>query len=93
MKSKSSRNHSLKDVKHSVLIQALRARVPYGQEQFRLLLQASECRGGESGSAVDLGLEDLRYRWMLYKSKLKDAGDIRRRRSGAKVMSLFGHCS
>ncbi|XP_024909842.1 nesprin-3 isoform X2 [Cynoglossus semilaevis] len=69
-------------------LNALRARVPYGQEQFQLLLQASECRGGESGSAVDLGLEDLRYRWMLYKSKLKDAGDIRRRRSGAKRVQV-----
>ncbi|XP_069028530.1 nesprin-3 isoform X2 [Embiotoca jacksoni] len=38
-----------------------------------------------SGPAEDVGLEELRYRWMLYKSKLKDVGDIRTRtRTGAK---------
>lgn len=26
---------------------------------------------------VDIELEELRYRWMLYKSKLQEAGDLR----------------
>ncbi|XP_071773491.2 nesprin-3 [Centroberyx gerrardi] len=58
-------------------LKALRAGVGWGQEQFQLLLQ--ESRGGEAGSgpADDMGLEELRYRWMLYKSKLKDVGDLR----------------
>lgn len=56
----------------------------WGQEQFQLLLQESQgCEAG-SGLANDVDLEDLRYRWMLYKSKLKDVGDITVRTS-AKV--------
>lgn len=75
-----------------VLAQGLRAGVNWGQEQFQLLLQ--EVQGSEvaSGSAEDVGLEELRYRWMLYKSKLKDVGDIRVRAS-AKVSGLtFCYC-
>lgn len=42
-----------------------------------------ESQGGEAGSGPveDVGLEELRYRWMLYKSKLKDMGDLRARLS------------
>lgn len=40
-----------------------------------------ESRGSEDGPAPaeDVSLEELRYRWMLYKSKLKDLGNIRAR--------------
>ncbi|XP_041669096.1 nesprin-3 [Cheilinus undulatus] len=64
-------------------LKALRNGVAWGQEQFQLLLQESQ--GGEDGSGPteDISLEELRYRWMLHKSKLKDMGDIRTR-SGAK---------
>ena len=49
--------------------QALRARVSWGQGQFQQLL--------DSRSEVeDVELEELRYRWMLHKSKLKDVGDL-----------------
>lgn len=64
-----------------VLLQALRAGVTWGQDQFQLLLQESHDRTAGSGPAEDVGLEELRYRWMLYKSKLRDVGDIRARLS------------
>lgn len=64
------------------MVQALRAGVDWGQEQFQLLLQESQ--GSEAGPADDAHLEELRYRWMLHKSKLKDVGDLRARAS-AKV--------
>uniref|UniRef100_A0A672J8X9 Spectrin repeat containing, nuclear envelope family member 3 n=1 Tax=Salarias fasciatus TaxID=181472 RepID=A0A672J8X9_SALFA len=60
-------------------LEALRTGLGWGQEQFQLLLQENEEIVAASG-AEDLGLEDLRYRWMLYKSKLKDAGDLRARK-------------
>lgn len=50
-------------------LQALKSRLPKGQEMFTLLIKQSE-----SNEDVDETLEDLRYRWMLYKSKLKDVG-------------------
>uniref|UniRef100_A0A3B4XVG2 Spectrin repeat containing, nuclear envelope family member 3 n=1 Tax=Seriola lalandi dorsalis TaxID=1841481 RepID=A0A3B4XVG2_SERLL len=59
------------------MLTALRAEVAWGQEQFQLLLQESPCSGAGSGSAEDSDLEELRYRWMLYKSKLKDVGEVR----------------
>uniref|UniRef100_A0A8C2XSF9 Spectrin repeat containing, nuclear envelope family member 3 n=1 Tax=Cyclopterus lumpus TaxID=8103 RepID=A0A8C2XSF9_CYCLU len=55
-------------------LRALRAGVGWGQEQFQLLLQ-------ESPGSEDVSLEELRYHWMLYKSKLKDVGDLRSRAS------------
>lgn len=67
-----------------VLVQALRTEVAWGQEQFQLLLQESQGSEAGSGAAEDLCLEELRYRWMLYKSKLKDVGGVRAR-TGAKV--------
>ncbi|KAM4625844.1 nesprin-3 [Polymixia lowei] len=65
-------------------LKVLRAGVGWGQEQFQLLIQGGV--GGVAGAeragpwpAEDMALEELRYRWMLYKSKLKDVGDLRAR--------------
>ncbi|XP_030580831.1 nesprin-3 isoform X2 [Archocentrus centrarchus] len=60
-------------LKHDTL-EALRAGVSWGQEQFQLLLQDSQDSG--TGPREDVGLEELRYRWMLYKSKLKDVTGV-----------------
>ncbi|KAI3368044.1 hypothetical protein L3Q82_026856 [Scortum barcoo] len=66
-------------------LKALRAEVAWGQEQFQLLLQESQGSEAASGSAEDMCLEELRYHWMLYKSKLKDVGEVRARtRTSAK---------
>ncbi|KAM9294361.1 nesprin-3 [Gastrophryne carolinensis] len=51
-------------------LQQLQARVPQGQKLFESLLL---CRPSMAVTE-DLRLEDLRYRWMLYKSKLRDSG-------------------
>ncbi|XP_004635231.1 nesprin-3 [Octodon degus] len=51
-------------------LQELQARVPEGQHLFETLLHLRPSR------AASEELEDLRYRWMLYKSKLKDAGHL-----------------
>lgn len=71
-----------------VLAQALRAGLGWGQQQFQLLLQESPASYGDAaaagGQSEDVCLEELRYRWMLHKSKLKDVGDLRSRTS-AKV--------
>uniref|UniRef100_A0A8C4ZG76 Spectrin repeat containing, nuclear envelope family member 3 n=1 Tax=Gadus morhua TaxID=8049 RepID=A0A8C4ZG76_GADMO len=56
-------------------LQALRDGVARGQELFQLLIQDSH------RLMEDSGLEDLRYRWMLYKSKLKELGDLGPRES------------
>ncbi|KAL0968928.1 hypothetical protein UPYG_G00219990 [Umbra pygmaea] len=48
-------------------LKTLRSRVGRGQEQFQMLLMAR---------AEDTGMEEIRYQWMLYKSKLKDVGDL-----------------
>lgn len=66
-------------------LKALRNGVCFGQEQFQLLLQESQGSEDGSGPAEDLGLEELRYRWMLYKSKLKDVGELRARTIGKRV--------
>uniref|UniRef100_A0A3Q3J124 KASH domain-containing protein n=1 Tax=Monopterus albus TaxID=43700 RepID=A0A3Q3J124_MONAL len=71
-----------------VLAQALRTRLAWGQEHFQLLLQKSQSSEGGSEPIEDVGLEELRYRWMLYKSKLKDVGEIRARTS-AKVSTTY----
>lgn len=65
-------------------LQALRSRAAWGQEQFQLLLQSrtSSQTGGSQEDQEDL--EDLRYRWMLHKSKLKDVMLVRKR-TKAKV--------
>ncbi|XP_044023306.1 nesprin-3 [Siniperca chuatsi] len=66
---------------------ALRAGVTWGQEQFQLLLQESQGSEAGSGPAEDVCLEELRYRWMLYKSKLKDVRDVRARTSAKRVQA------
>ncbi|XP_066551110.1 nesprin-3 [Amia ocellicauda] len=50
----------------------LRSRVSWGQSCFQRLLKST---GGVR--AENIGLEELRYRWMLYKSKLKEVGDLK----------------
>ncbi|XP_035529861.1 nesprin-3 [Morone saxatilis] len=68
-------------------LKALREGVPWGQEQFQLLLQESQGSEAGSGPTEDAGLEELRYRWMLHKSKLKDAGDVRARTSAKRLQA------
>uniref|UniRef100_A0A8C5UXV8 Nesprin-3 n=1 Tax=Microcebus murinus TaxID=30608 RepID=A0A8C5UXV8_MICMU len=51
-------------------LQELEARVPEGQHLFENLLRLGPARGTSDQ------LEDLRYRWMLYKSKLKDSSSL-----------------
>ncbi|XP_069921693.1 nesprin-3 isoform X2 [Oryctolagus cuniculus] len=51
-------------------LQELDARVPEGQHLFETLLRLRPARGTSDE------LEDLRYRWMLYKSKLKDSSHL-----------------
>uniref|UniRef100_A0A673U9M6 Spectrin repeat containing nuclear envelope family member 3 n=1 Tax=Suricata suricatta TaxID=37032 RepID=A0A673U9M6_SURSU len=51
-------------------LQELEARVPEGQHLFENLLHVGPARGSSDE------LEDLRYRWMLYKSKLKDSSHL-----------------
>ncbi|OBS76431.1 hypothetical protein A6R68_17118 [Neotoma lepida] len=50
--------------------QELEARIPEGQHLFENLLHLRPARDPSNE------LEDLRYRWMLYKSKLKDSGQL-----------------
>lgn len=50
--------------------QELEARVPEGQHLFENLLRLGPARGTSDT------LEDLRYQWMLYKSKLKDSRQL-----------------
>ncbi|XP_055449072.1 nesprin-3 [Psammomys obesus] len=51
-------------------LQELEARIPEGQHLFESLLRLRPARDPSNE------LEDLRYRWMLYKSKLKDSGHL-----------------
>lgn len=60
-----------------VLLQSLKADLSWGQKQIELLIQDSSEAG--AGPTEEAGLEDLRYRWILYKSKLEDVGDVRNR--------------
>ncbi|XP_076777386.1 nesprin-3 isoform X2 [Arvicanthis niloticus] len=53
-----------------VKLQELEARIPEGQHLFENLLRLRLARDPSNE------LEDLRYRWMLYKSKLKDSGHL-----------------
>ncbi|XP_007942744.1 nesprin-3 [Orycteropus afer afer] len=60
-----------KDVRaRDTKLQELEARVPEGQHLFESLLCLRPARGTSDE------LEDLRYRWMLYKSKLKDSSHL-----------------
>ncbi|XP_034015713.1 LOW QUALITY PROTEIN: nesprin-3 [Thalassophryne amazonica] len=71
------------------LLTGLRAELSWGQEQFQLLLQESQTSDAGPGVVEDADLEELRYRWMLYKSKLKDVGNLRTR-LGAKTVPRSG---
>ncbi|XP_051006945.1 nesprin-3 isoform X2 [Acomys russatus] len=51
-------------------LQELEARIPEGQHLFENLLRLRPARDPSNE------LEGLRYRWMLYKSKLKDSGHL-----------------
>ncbi|MGH0138371.1 UNVERIFIED_CONTAM: hypothetical protein FKN15_032912 [Acipenser sinensis] len=65
---------------HQAEVQELRSRISMGQDLFQSLLKSKGTKMG-----ADAHLEDLRYQWMLYKSKLKDVGDLRvaaQKRSG-----------
>ncbi|XP_045757429.2 nesprin-3 [Mirounga angustirostris] len=63
------RTATAKDLKtRETKLQELEARVPEGQHLFENLLHLGPARGTSNE------LEDLRYQWMLYKSKLKDSG-------------------
>ncbi|KAJ8341192.1 hypothetical protein SKAU_G00334830 [Synaphobranchus kaupii] len=62
-----SRQHTLKD---------LRSRVGWGHGQFQQLLGSHKSSGGQGGME-DQSLNELQYRWVLYKSKLKDVGDLK----------------
>lgn len=56
----------------------------WGQDQFQLLLQERQAAEAASGQAEEEDLEELRYCWMLHKSKLKDVREFRAR-TNAKV--------
>ncbi|XP_064809422.1 nesprin-3-like isoform X2 [Oncorhynchus masou masou] len=59
-------------------LMTLRSSVDWGQEQFQLLLMTWAVAGARADrGAEDVGMEEIRYRWMLYKSKLKDVGDLK----------------
>lgn len=78
--------HSAKDVRlKQDTLKSLRADLSWGQKQFQLLIQDSQNSEAGTGPKEEAGLEDLRYRWMLYKSKLKDVGDVRNRISSKRV--------
>ncbi|NXR61410.1 SYNE3 protein, partial [Rhadina sibilatrix] len=52
---------------HQSKLEELQSRVPHGQHLFEDLLHLHPVIGNSEG------LEDLRYRWMLYKSKLRES--------------------
>ncbi|XP_076833823.1 nesprin-3 [Brachyhypopomus gauderio] len=54
-------------------LKRLRAGVTQGQAQFQELMNSWQAEA----AVEDVGLEELRYRWMLYKSKLKDAENLK----------------
>lgn len=65
------RTATAKDLRTRELkLQELEARIPEGQILFENLLRHRPARDPSNE------LEDLRYRWMLYKSKLKGSGDL-----------------
>ncbi|KAJ8410160.1 hypothetical protein AAFF_G00201410 [Aldrovandia affinis] len=53
-------------------LEELRSRVGWGQSRLQEVLMSRSRVGPEPP-----GLEELRYRWVLYKSKLQDVGDLR----------------
>lgn len=76
-------------------LKALKAGLAWGQQQFQLLLQEGPARkaaAAPGGQAEDVCLEELRYRWMLHKSKLKDVGELgsrKRSKVGCVVMTAM----
>ncbi|KAL1791414.1 nesprin-3 isoform X1 [Sigmodon hispidus] len=65
------RTATAKDLRtREMKLQELEARIPEGQHLFENLLRLRPARDPSNE------LEDLRYRWMLYKSKLKDSGHL-----------------
>ncbi|ERE72999.1 nesprin-3-like isoform 1 [Cricetulus griseus] len=65
------RTATAKDLRtREMKLQELEARIPEGQHLFENLLRVRPARDPTNE------LEDLRYRWMLYKSKLKDSGHL-----------------
>uniref|UniRef100_A0A3B4GQY2 Spectrin repeat containing nuclear envelope family member 3 n=1 Tax=Pundamilia nyererei TaxID=303518 RepID=A0A3B4GQY2_9CICH len=82
--------HSAKDVRlKQDTLKSLRADLSWGQKQFQLLIQDSQSSEAGTGPKEEAGLEDLRYRWMLYKSKLKDVRDVRNRISSKQKPGLL----
>ncbi|XP_036406223.1 nesprin-3-like [Megalops cyprinoides] len=63
-------------------LEELRSRVGWGQSRLQLLM--SRVGAGEHNP----GLEELRYRWILYKSKLKGVGDLAARLRHKDVSAL-----
>lgn len=65
------RTATAKDLRtREMKLQELEARIPEGQHLFENLLHRRPARDPSNE------LEDLRYQWMLYKSKLKDSGHL-----------------
>ncbi|XP_041489204.1 nesprin-3 [Microtus oregoni] len=65
------RTATAKDLRtREMKLQELEARIPEGQHLFENLFHRRPARDPSNE------LEDLRYRWMLYKSKLKDSGHL-----------------
>ncbi|CAO2587368.1 Syne3 [Lemmus lemmus] len=65
------RTATAKDLRtREMKLQELEARIPEGQHLFESLLHHRPERDPSNE------LEDLRYRWMLYKSKLRDSGPL-----------------
>lgn len=65
------RTATTKDLRtREMKLQELEARIPEGQHLFENLLHCKPARDPSNE------LEDLRYQWMLYKSKLKDSGHL-----------------
>ncbi|XP_072545116.1 nesprin-3 isoform X2 [Salminus brasiliensis] len=70
-------------------LKGLRAEVATGQSLFQQLMDSWRAETG----VEDVDVEELRYRWMLYKSKLKDAEDLKallkRKGGGAQQEELI----
>ncbi|XP_061897273.1 nesprin-3 [Entelurus aequoreus] len=73
-------------------LKALKAGVSWGQDQFQLLLQDRKESQAGSGPAEDASFEELRYRWILYKSKLKDARVLQKRLNSKKPSLMQRVC-
>ncbi|XP_077476653.1 nesprin-3 isoform X2 [Stigmatopora argus] len=91
----SNRGATLKTKKLKIqqdTLSVLQSRVTWGQEQFQLLLQENGIHESCSAQETNTSLEEMRYRWMLYKSKLKAAGDLGTLLSSKKLGLLQRVC-